>query len=254
MMKLLGMPPQATVESGSVDSLILWVHYLMGALFVGWLAYFLYAIFRFRASKSPKASYTGVQSHFSSWLEGFVAVLELALLVGLSIPLWAKLADKFPDRKQATEIRVIAEQFAWHGLYPGPDGTFGKADFHLVSATNQYGRDYTDPATKDDFEGNLNEIMVPVNKPVIAHISSKDVIHSFKVNPLRITQDAIPGLSIPIWFTPNREGQYLINCAQLCGNSHYFMKGFFNVLSPEKFQAWYIEKSRAAASSAGGFE
>src|SRR5437868_7005837 len=116
MMKLLGMPPQATVESGSVDSLILWVHYLMGALFVGWLAYFLYAIFRFRASKSPKASYTGVQSHFSSWLEGFVAVLELALLVGLSIPLWAKLADKFPDRKQATEMRIIAEQFAWHGL------------------------------------------------------------------------------------------------------------------------------------------
>jgi cytochrome c oxidase subunit 2 len=156
----------------------------MGALFVGWLAYFLYAIFRFRASKNPRASYTGVQSHFSSWLEGFVAVLELALLVGLSIPLWAKLADKFPDRKQATEMRIIAEQFAWHGLYPGPDGVFGKADFHLVSATNQYGRDYTDPATKDDFEGNLNEIMVPVNKPVIAHISSKDVIHSFKNAPV----------------------------------------------------------------------
>jgi cytochrome c oxidase subunit 2 len=254
MMKLLGLPVAATVHSESVDNLILWVHYLMGALFVGWFAYFLYAIFRFRETKSPKASYLGVQSHASSWLEVFVAVLELVLLVGLSIPLWAKLADAFPEGKNKTEIKVIAEQFAWHALYPGADGVFGKSALNLVNSTNQYGRDYTDPATKDDFEANLNEIFVPIGKPVIAHISSKDVIHSFKVNPLRITQDAIPGLSIPVWFTPNREGQYLINCAQLCGNSHFYMKGFFNIVSQEKYDAWLKEKTRAAATAAGGFE
>jgi cytochrome c oxidase subunit 2 len=65
------------------------------------------------------------------------------------------------------------------------------------------------------------------------------------VNPLRVTQDAIPGMKIPLWFKPTVEGDYMINCAQLCGNSHYFMKGIFKVMSQEKFNAWLAEKSKA---------
>jgi len=64
---------------------------------------------------------------------------------------------------------------------------------------------------------------VPVNKPVICYVTSKDVIHSFKVIAMRVTQDAIPGMRIPVWFTPTKEGRYQINCAQLCGNSHFAM-------------------------------
>lgn len=237
-----------------MDKLILYIHYLMGALFIGWLAYFLYTLFRFRASKNPRASYAGAQTHASSFIEAGVAILELAILVFLAIPLWANLADKFPDQKESTVVRVVAEQFAWTGHYPGKDGQFGKQDLTLVSSTNQFGKDFTDPATADDFTAPLNEITVPVNKPVITYITSKDVIHSFKVSPMRITQDAIPGLQIPVHFKPLQEGDYLINCAQLCGNSHYFMKGIFRVLSAEKYQAWTAEKQNAAAASAGGFE
>lgn len=254
MEKLLGLPELASVHGEKVDQFILYVHYLMGALFIGWFAYFLYVLFRFRQSKNPKGSHAGVQTHASSYIEVAVAAIEGVLLIGLAIPLWAKFADDFPQ--DATQIRVVAEQFAWNGVYPGPDGKFGKQDFSLVSSTNEFGWDYTDPDTADNFKGLLNEIVVPVGKPVITTISSKDVVHSFKINPFRITQDAIPGMAIPVWFEPTTKtnATYLINCAQLCGNSHYYMKGFFKVVQPDEFAKYVSERSASAAASAGGFE
>src|ERR1051325_4025033 len=200
MIKFLGLPMLASEHGQHVDNFILYPHYLMGVLFVGWLGYFLYALLRFRASRHPRALYSGAQTHASSYIEVAVTLIEGVLLIGLSIPLWAKFADQFPPESEATVIRVVAQQFQWNAVYPGKDGKFGKQDFHLVNSTNQFGWDYTDPATKDNFTGALNEIIVPEGKPVIAHISSKDVIHSFKINSFRVTQDAIPGLAIPIWF------------------------------------------------------
>ena len=258
--KFLGLPPLASQHGADVDKLIWYVHLLMGALFVGWLAYFLYVVFRFRQSRNPKASYVGVKSHASSYIEGAVAFVEAVLLIGFAVPLWSKAVDSFPAGPQATQIHVIAEQFSWSVRYPGADGQFGRQDLKLISSTNAFGVDFTDPASADDLSTGaaipVNEVTVPVNKPVIAYITSKDVIHSFKVNPLRVTQDAIPGLRVPVWFTPTVEGQYLINCAQLCGNSHAFMKGYLNVLSQTNFDAWIAEKTRAAKSSAdqGSFE
>ncbi len=254
MTKLLGLPLLASEHGQHVDNFILYVHWLMGVLFVGWLAYFFLALFKFRATRNPKASYAGAQTHASTYLEGAVAAIEGVLLIGLSIPLWAKFADKFPTAAEATNIRVVAEQFAWNGVYPGPDGEFGKQDFHLVASTNEFGWDYTDPKVKDNFKGNLNEIIVPEGKPVIATISSKDVIHSFKINPFRVTQDAIPGMAIPIWFKPTTNGTFMINCAQLCGNSHFFMRGLFRVVPQADYDKFISEKSKAAAAAAGGFE
>lgn len=244
----------ASEHGKDVDSFIVYVHYLMGVLFIGWFLYFLYALFRFRASKNPRASYAGAQSHASSYIEIVVAVVEGVLLVGLSIPLWAKFADEFPAEADSSVIRVVAAQFQWQAVYPGQDGKFGRQSFALVNATNQFGWDYTDPAAADNFTGDLNTIVVPEGKPVITHITSKDVIHSFKINAFRVTQDAIPGLSIPIWFKPTTNGVFLINCAQLCGNSHYFMKGEFHVVKPDKYAEFVTAKSAGAANSALGFE
>ncbi|MGV3774746.1 MAG: cytochrome c oxidase subunit II [Verrucomicrobiales bacterium] len=254
MNELLGLPPLTSVEGAGVDKMILFVHYLMGALFIGWFAYFLYVIFRFRNTKNPRANAAGVQSHASSYLEVAVAAIEGVLLIGMAIPLWAKAADGFPPDEKSTVIRVIAEQFQWSARYPGPDGKFGKQDFRLVSPQNPLGIDPADPLGADDATSTMNDIVVPVNKPVIAHISSKDVIHSFQIKPMRVTQDAIPGMSIPIWFTPNRVGEYMITCAQLCGNSHYYMKGFFRVVSQDDFNTYISERNNVGAAAAGGFE
>jgi cytochrome c oxidase subunit 2 len=254
MMKFLGLPFLASDHGQQVDDLLLYVHYLMGVLFIGWFAYFLYTIFRFRAARNPRASHVGAQSHASSYIEFAVVIFEGVLLIGLSIPLWAKFADKFPEESKATVIRIVAEQFFWTGVYPGQDGKFGKQDFSLVNKTNQFGWDPADEATHDNFAGNQNVVMVPEKKPVIAYISSKDVIHSFKINSFRITQDAMPGMAIPIWFQPTTNGVFLINCAQLCGNSHFYMKGEFHVVPQAEYDEFLTAQSAGAASAAQGFE
>src|SRR5205085_12514572 len=94
------------------------------------------------------ASYTGVTSHASTWIEGAVGILEAVLLIGFAVPLWARVAGPLP--KNATVIRVTAEQFAWNARYPGPDGVFGKQDLRFVSSTNTFGLDPSDLAGKDD--------------------------------------------------------------------------------------------------------
>ena len=109
--KLLDLPYLASRHGEHVDDLIVYVHALMAVLFVGWLAYFLYAIFRFRKSKHPKADYVGVKGHVSNWIEGGVAVVEAILLIGFAVPLWAKVVTKPPSEKESTVIHVLAKQF-----------------------------------------------------------------------------------------------------------------------------------------------
>ena len=246
--KLLQLPVLASEHGRDVDDLIVYVHWLMAVLFVGWMAYFLYAIFRFRKTRNPKADYAGVTSHASSYIEVAVAVVEAVLLVS-AVAFWSKAVDKFPPEKDSTVIRVTAEQFTWNSRYPGPDGVFGKQDVKFVNATNAFGIDYTDPHAKDDVVPPLKEIHVPVNKPVIFHLTSKDVIHCFKVIPLRVTQDVIPGMSLPVHFIPTKEGQYQITCAQLCGNGHSTMNGYFTVDSQENFNKWLAAKSKSVGAA-----
>ena len=96
---------------------------------------------------------------------------------------------------------------------------------------------FDDPYAKDDIT-TVGQLRIPVEKPVIIHLTSKDVIHSFSLPVMRVKQDVIPGMSIPIWFEPTRTGDWQIACAQLCGNSHYSMKGIIKVQNQEDFAAW----------------
>jgi len=251
MEKLLGLPVLASQHGKDVDNLIIYVHWLMIVLFVGWLAYFAYALFRFHRSRNPKADYVGVKSHASNYIEGAVAIVEGVLLVGVAIPLWAKAVGEgnFPPESQSTVIQIVVSQFNWNARYAGKDAKFGKQDMHLVSSANVFGVDPNDASGKDDIQVN-NEIHCVVNKPVIAYISSKDVIHSFKIIAMRVTQDAIPGMRIPLWFTPTAIGTYQINCAQLCGNSHSAMTGGSLVVqTQEEFDKWLATKTPGGASS-----
>ena len=247
MMEQFGLPLLASEHGGDVDKLIWYLHILMALLFVGWFAYFLYAIWRFRKSRNPKADYVGVTNHSSSYIEVAVAIAEGILLFALAIPLWSKAASAFPDPKESTVMRIIGRTFYWTARYPGPDGIYGSNRVDLVTGENPLGLDKSDPAAKDDVIVD-NEMAVPKNKPVIATISSLDVIHSFKVTPLRMTQDANPGMAIPVHFKPTVTNTYFIQCSQLCGNGHYSMKGLFKVLDQADFDAWMKGKSGGAAA------
>jgi len=250
--KILLMPPLASSTGQGVDDLIVYVHWLMIALFIGWIIYFFYAIYRFHARRNPRADYVGVKNHASNYVELTVAGVEAVLLIFIAVPLWARNVDKFPAAGESTVIQIVAQQFAWNARYAGPDGKFGAQEMKLVTANNPFGVDPNDANGKDDIQL-LNDIHVPVNKPVIMYVSSKDVIHSLKIISMRVCQDAIPGLRIPVWFKPTQIGRYQINCAQLCGNGHAAMTGGFLVVqSQEDYDNWL--KSKSAAPTATSFE
>lgn len=236
------MPIDASAHGPHLDRMNAMVHWLMAILFVVWGLYFLYVLYRFSASRNPKASYTGVKSHISSWGEIGVAVVEAVLLLGFAIPAWSRWVTLPADTSSALEIRVVAEQFAWNIHYPGADGKFGATDVKLVSSSNPLGISPEDPAAKDDI-ATINQLHLEVDRPVIIHLTSKDVIHSFSLPVMRVKQDAIPGISFPIHFTPVKttgEDTWEIACAQLCGLGHYRMRGSLVVHGKPEFDAWLV--------------
>ena len=258
----LGLPALASAHGGQIDSLIGWIHVFMLLLFVGWTGFLVYCLVRFRASRNPVADYTGVTSHVSTYSEIGVAVVEAVLLIGFAIPLWAARVDERPPESESVVVQVTGEQFAWNMHYPGPDGVFGQTDINLIDLqTNPLGLDRSDPAAMDDVT-TLNQLYLPVDTPIILMLKTKDVIHSFGVPELRVKQDAIPGLTVPMWFVPtvttadmrtqkgNPDFQYEIACAQLCGLGHYRMRGFVTVETAEEFQQRMDQMVQEAAAFA----
>src|SRR5205814_2035160 len=103
-----------------------------------------------------------------------------------------------------------------------------------------------DPDAKDDIT-TINQLTLPVNRPVLVHLSTKDVIHSFGLYEMRVKQDVIPGLDTPVWFIPNRIGDYEIACSQLCGLGHYRMRGFvIGIGEQRKIQIVFLRELRLA--------
>jgi len=241
MLNLLHLPVEASTHAAEIDHMIVLVHWLMAVLFVGWGAFFVFVLFRFRKSANPKASYAGAKGKISKGTEVAVALIEVILLVGYAIPAWARRVTQPPAESEAVVVHVVGEQFAWNVHYPGPDRKFGRTDIKFVSADNPLGLDRSDPAGKDDVT-TINQLNLPVDRPVLVHLSSKDVIHSFGLYEMRVKQDAIPGLQIPVWFVPNRIGDYEITCSQLCGLGHFRMRGFVTVQSQADFTKWFDEQ------------
>lgn len=247
MHELLGFPPQASAHAAELDSMNVIVHWVMLVLLVGWGAFFIYTLIRFRQSRNPKADYAGVKSHASNYLEIAVAVVEAVLLIGFAIPAWATRINEFPEESESTVVRLVAKQFEWHSHYPGRDGLFGRTDLKLITPTNTIGLDRSDPNGADDVT-TINQLNLPVDKPVVVRLSTQDVIHSFSIVQMRVKQDAIPGFEIPVWFVPIVTGSYEINCSQLCGLGHFRMRGFVTIQTQSEFDAWLAQEAAAQTS------
>lgn len=245
------LPVNASAHGHDIDQLITYIHILMLVLFVGWGSFYVYTLIRFRAKNNPKANPDGVRSHASSYVEGLVALCEVVLLIAFSIPLYSRAVSNLPKESESLVVRVVAEQFAWQIHYAGPDGQFGKTDPKLVNVeTNPLGLDKNDPHALDDFF-TTNQLHIPTGKPVIVRITSKDVIHSFGLPNFRVKQDAIPGMEVATWFEASKTGSYNIACSQLCGNSHYRMRGFVQSHNPQEFESWLAEQKPFLNQSGG---
>ncbi len=239
--KLMGMIPNKSEHGREIDSMLNFCHWFMLILFVGWTSYFLYCMWRFSASRNPKADHKGIRSHFSTHIEASVVIIEAVILIGMGIPLWGKRVNEIPDQQKADalKIRAIGFQFGWHLHYAGPDGVFGRQHVRfIVPGLNPLGLDPNDENGRDDVVS-LSDMRLVVGKPTVVRVSSLDVIHGFALHQMRVQQDAIPGNEAPMWFRPMETGEWQIICAQLCGDGHSGMVASYSAMTQKDFDEWY---------------
>ena len=190
--------------------------------------------YRDRAGRSAGHSH-GNNKMEVTWTTA-TAVLFLGAVL-LSTRLWAAVHLEQPPA-DALRIEVHAKQFAWNFRYPGPDGQFGRIDIKLINdaAGNPLGIDDQDPAGKDDIVAAI--LRVPAGAPVLLKLISRDVIHNFFVRELRIKQDIVPGMEIPLYFRADKVGTYEVPCSELCGLGHHQMRTVLEVMEPAAFEKW----------------
>ncbi len=232
-----GLPEGASTSSKDIDWGIGIIHWAMIVIFVLWSVFFVFLLIRYRRRDGVPAEREEEHGILSKSLipDVLVMVFELALIFFYALPVWSKIKSEVPA--EANRVDVIAEQFAWNVHYPGADGKFGKRSPEHMHFSNPVGLDREDPAAADDVVL-ANELHLPVGRPTVIRLSSKDVIHSFFVPAFRMKQDAVPGMVQKLWVEPDRPGTFEISCAQLCGFAHSLMRGDVVAQSPADYQAW----------------
>ena len=221
----LKLPEGVSSYSGRVDGLFYLILWITGIIFVVVEALLLFFLFRYRFREGRRALYTDGNNRVEVVWTIVPAVICVVIAL-LSRRSWEEIKQRMP--KDAMQVEITGEQFAWNIRYAGPDGKLDTAD---------------DVVT-------LNQLHFPVGRPVVATLRSKDVIHSFFLPEFRVKQDAVPGMSTRIWFDSMRVGEFEIACAELCGLGHYRMKGFVKVETPEEFQKWLAEQAAQPGQAA----
>jgi cytochrome c oxidase subunit 2 len=230
--RLFPPPPPITSTALLVDRQYQLTLYVAGVVFVLAQLGLAFAVFRFR-DRGQRARF----DRGNAAMEILWTSVTFVVFLGLAIAgrqAWAQ--DRYtPSSPGAIQIEVTTTQFVYNFRYPGPDGLFGRLDPNLVNAPagNPLGLDPNDPRGKDDIV--TPTLTVPVNHPIELLLRSQDVVHNFFVRELRLQQDAVPGMMIPVHFTANRIGQYEIVCTQLCGLGHNTMHSLLSVVSESDY-------------------
>jgi len=208
------LPKDVSSHGATIDSLFMFILILTGIVFViteGLLFWFLW---KYDAAKATgPASYV----HGNHTLEVMWTVIPAGVLLFLAIyqmNTWANVKMRRPA--MAPTLEVVGRQFEWRLRYPGRDGTLGTPDDLFL----------------------VNDLHVPVDEDILIQLKSMDVLHSFFLPNLRLKQDAVPGMKIPVWFKATQTGQFDIVCAELCGWGHYKMAGQITIESRKDFNAW----------------
>lgn len=238
------LPTDASAHGPALDAhllLNLWIALALLALahillFAGLLAR------RARANQPPTPDSTRL------WRIEYIPLIILTLLFAFltlrAERLWAAARYTGPDLT-AMQVEVTGVQFAWYFRYPGPDAVFGVTQPKLVAPGegNPLGLDPRDPHSADDIIS--SQLVLPANRQVDLRLRAQDVIHGFSVPEMRLKQNAVPGETIHIHFTPTTPGTYAILCTQVCGLGHYRMSATLRVVSPEDFAAWLAQHRKA---------
>jgi cytochrome c oxidase subunit 2 len=208
-----------------------------GIIFIAAQCALLVIAWRFRSrGRKPVPRLKPAGSRIEIVWTAATAALFLGLLA-MGGHVWAGVQFT-PAPPNAEVIEVLAKQFAWNFRYPGADGRFGRTEIRLIddAANNPFGLDENDPAAKDDLVSAT--LRIPVNRPVKLMLTSRDVIHSFFVRELRIKQDLVPGMEIPLHFQAEQTGTFEVPCSELCGLGHFQMRTTVTVMPVSGYERW----------------
>lgn len=232
-------PESISVNGAAIDRQFVITLAVTGVVFIMAQMALGYLVLKYRKRPHSQVKYT----HGNNRMEVIWTTATAVLFYFMVLPgewTWANIHIVQPQDTPLV-IEVMGQQFVWNIRYPGPDGQFGRTRPDLMSDSrgNSMGLDFDDPAAQDDLV--LPTMAIPVNRTIEIHLKSKDVIHSFFVRELRVKQDAVPGLTIPVRFKAVKTGRFEIACAELCGLGHFRMRSFLEVLSEPDYQNWLRE-------------
>jgi len=218
------LDPGVSTYSADIDRLYYIILFITGVVFLLTEFLLVYFLFKYRRQEGRPAAYIHGSTKAEVIWTGIPFVIVVVLAV-MSMGVWDRVKNPGSFPTNGYELVVTARQFEWETRYPGADGQLGTADDFTV----------------------LNQMYVPVNRPIIVHLESQDVIHSFFVPDFRLKQDAVPGMTIPIWFEATDTGEYVLGCAELCGIGHYRMDGMVFVQTETEFSSWESQQIAARA-------
>jgi len=209
------LPLQASTQSLDIDWLLNLEMQLTGFFFAIIVVPLFYSLFVFRRKKGETSDGEHFEGH--SGLEITWIAVPLIVVVWLGIIGADNLRKVTHDDPQAMQVTAIAFQWEWQFVYP---------------------QGFTD-----------EKLYLPVDRPVLINMESRDVIHSFWVPEFRIKQDIVPGRIMEYRVTPNRVGTYKVRCAELCGTAHSTMEEEVIVMEQAKYDAWLAQRTAEAVAA-----
>jgi len=215
--------PQASSYARYIDWLFTVIFVTVGFWFLVAQGVLFYLIFRFRRKHGVRAQYiTGELKSEKKWISNpHLAIIVCdVVLIAATIWAWNHVKQYMPPPE--LKVRIVAQQWAWVFVHPGPDGQLDTAD---------------DIVTVD-------ELHVKRDTVYQYELTSKDVLHSFFVPVFRLKQDAVPGRIITGWFKPTRTGRFDVQCAEICGIGHGLMPARLVIETKEEHEQW-MQQQRA---------
>jgi cytochrome c oxidase subunit 2 len=212
-------PEPAAKSSSDIDTLYDVLLICSVPVFVLVMTIAIYSVVRFRAKPGDMGD--GPPIHGNTKLEVFWVTVPFIMVTALAIYGWYTLDNIEAKQKNEMVVNVTGQQFTWTFEYP-------------------------------EEKVQTKELVLPVNRAIEFKIRSKDVIHSFWVPQFRLKSDAVPGLTTHIRVTPDREGNYEVVCAELCGLGHSTMRQFVRVVPAGEFQSWLNDQKQPAGGGGGG--
>ena len=242
--------PEAASAHGVRTDLLFWV--IMAVLTFAFLLthsvlYFFPFMYRY---KEGNKAFFYPDNHSIERIWTIVPAVIMAGFVVYGYKEWSAITSPAP--KGSEIIEIMGKQFAWQVRYPGADGKIGKYHFRKIDAVNEFGIDFNDSASYDDFIP--LELHLPKGKSVHLRIRSRDVLHSVFLPHFRVKMDAVPGMPTSFWFTPTistaemrvklnkPEFNYELACTEVCGRAHYAMRFLVVVDEPADYEKWKVSQ------------